>query len=122
MSAVPHLDHFERFGVTESEWRRVLAEATSLGADDADLFFEHTTATAVSLSDRIVNSAHTSVDLGVGIRVVVGDQVGYAYTEELTLAAMLDAARILIGFQKLENVGFLHGSIIPRSKLHVTSE
>ncbi|TNE84340.1 MAG: TldD/PmbA family protein [Deltaproteobacteria bacterium] len=94
MSAVPHLDHFERFGVTENEWRRVLAEATALGADDADLYFEHTTATAVALSDRIVNSAHTSVDVGVGVRVVVGDQVGYAYTEELTLPAMLEAARI----------------------------
>ncbi|MCO4744126.1 MAG: TldD/PmbA family protein [Proteobacteria bacterium] len=94
LSAAPSLDHFLDFGITENEWRTVLAEATAFGADDADLYFEHSTATSVGLSDGIVNRAHTSVDLGVGIRVVVGDQVGYAYTEELTLKAMLEAARI----------------------------
>ena len=44
---------------------------------------------AMALSDRVVNRAHTTVDLGVGVRVVVGDQVGYAYTEDLSMEAML---------------------------------
>ena len=86
--------YFQRFGVTEREWRQVLAEATAFGADDADLYFEHSTATAVGLSDGIVNAAHTGIDIGVGIRVVLGDQVGYAYTEDLSLPAMLEAARM----------------------------
>lgn len=83
---------FEPFGVTDDVIRAVLSAATTHGADDADLYFEHTTSTAVGLSDSKVNRAHTSVDLGVGVRVVVGDQVGYAYTEDLSLAAMLRAA------------------------------
>jgi TldD protein len=83
---------FAQFGIDETLLRRVLATATARGADDADLFFEHTVATAVGLSDRIVNRAHTTIDLGVGVRVVVGDQVGYAYTEELTLESMLRCA------------------------------
>ena len=40
-----------------------------------------------------VNRCHTSVDLGVGIRVVINDQVGYAYTEDLSLESMLKAAK-----------------------------
>ena len=54
---------------------------------------EDSTSTSVALTDRKVNRAHTGVDLGVGIRVVIGDQVGYAYTESLTRDSMLRAAR-----------------------------
>ncbi len=83
---------FAQFGVTDEQIRAVLAEATRHGADDADLYFEHSIGTAVRLSDRKVSRAHTSIDLGVGVRVVVGDQVGYAYTEDLSLASMKRAA------------------------------
>ena len=84
---------FAELGVDDHLFGPVLAAATRYGADHADLFFEHTTSTSVGLSDRKVNRVHTGVDLGVGVRVVVGDQVGYAFTEELTLPAMLEAAR-----------------------------
>jgi TldD protein len=83
---------FEQFGITDVLIRDTLAMATQFGADDADLFFEHTTSTTVALSDRSVNRAFTSVDVGVGVRVVVGDQVGYAYTEDLSRGSMLRAA------------------------------
>ncbi|MDJ0975943.1 MAG: metallopeptidase TldD-related protein [Planctomycetota bacterium] len=71
----------------------VLSEATSRGADFADLYFEHSRSTSISLEDGIISSAATSVDQGVGIRVVVGEQTGYAYSESLTLDAMRQAAR-----------------------------
>ncbi|MCB9669510.1 MAG: TldD/PmbA family protein [Alphaproteobacteria bacterium] len=83
---------FTQFGISDELIRAVLAEATRHGADDADLYFEHSISTAVGLSDRTVNRAHTSIDLGMGVRVVVGDQVGYAYTEDLRLASLKRAA------------------------------
>ena len=87
-------DYFERFGVSHEALAKVLSAAMARGADDCDLFFEHASSTAVVLSDGIVNRAFTGVDLGMGIRVVVGDQVGYAYTEDLDVGAMIDAAKI----------------------------
>ena len=84
---------FDQFDVTDTLISEVMAAATLYGADDADLYFEHSTSTSVALTDRKVNRAHTGVDLGVGIRVVIGDQVGYAYTESLTRDSMLRAAR-----------------------------
>ncbi len=87
------LGGFSAFGVDLAGIRRVLAAATTWGADDADLYFEHTTGHSVGLSDGAVNRASLSTDVGVGVRVVVGDQVGYAYTEDLSLEAMLGAAR-----------------------------
>lgn len=84
--------HFDEFGIDGPRCATVLRAATSLGADHADLFFEHTITTALGLADHVVNQAYTNVALGVGIRVVVGDQVGYAFSEDLTLSAMLAAA------------------------------
>jgi TldD protein len=56
------------------------------------------------LSDRKVNQVYTSVDLGVGVRVVVGDQVGYAYTEDLSIEAVLRAARTAAQIARHSNV------------------
>ena len=86
--------YFERLGVSREALDKVLAAALSQGADDCDLYFQHASSHSVGLSDGKVNKAVSRIDLGLGVRVVVGDQVGYAYTEDLSLDAdALDAAR-----------------------------
>jgi TldD protein len=84
---------FERFGVTERTLREALAAALSRGGDFADLFFQHRVETDLALEDGAVNRGFSSVELGVGVRVVKGDQTGYGYTEDLSLPAILAAAR-----------------------------
>jgi TldD protein len=71
----------------------VLEQALSKGGDFADLYFQHRLGRSLALEDGKVNRAHSSVDLGAGVRVVRGDQTGYAFTEELTDTALLQAAR-----------------------------
>jgi TldD protein len=80
------------FGITDNLCHRLLEQALSKGGDYADLYFEHKIVNALVLEDGQVNQAYGSVDLGVGIRTVKGDQVGYAFTQDLTEAAMLAAA------------------------------
>jgi TldD protein len=80
------------FGMDANVITRALQTAMSRGGDFADLYFQHRTSSYVGLEDGDVNRAYTSVDLGVGIRVVVGDQTGYAFTEELTLDSILKTA------------------------------
>lgn len=85
--------YFEnQFGIGDELARRVLAKALSRGGDFADLFFEHSVRTTISLEDGKVNRANILVTLGVGVRTVRGDQVGYSHTDELTERAMLKAA------------------------------
>jgi len=91
--ARPGTGYFERFGVTERVLREVLAAAMSRGGDHADAFFQHRIESSLALEDGAVNRAHGSVELGVGVRVVKGDQTGYGYTEDLSLDSILDAAR-----------------------------
>ncbi len=85
--------YFSRFGVTEAMIRETVAEAMSKGGDYADLFFQHRVSNNMSLEDGAVNKAFTRVELGVGVRVVKGDQTGYGFTEELTSEALKRAAQ-----------------------------
>ncbi len=84
-----YLDHFE---VTPEMLQRVLARAMSKGADYADLFFEHKISNTLALEDGKVNRAYSNVDYGMGIRVLKGDQTGFAYTETTHEADMLKVA------------------------------
>ena len=63
------------------------------GGDYADLFFEHSYRNNVGLQDGAVNRASSNIDFGMGVRVLAGDQTGYAYVENVTLDEMLKAAR-----------------------------
>ncbi len=89
----PENPFLEWFAVDEARLRRVLAELGARGADHGELYFQHTRSNSINMEDGLVSSARANVDLGVGLRVVVGDQVGYAYTEDLSEEAMIAAAR-----------------------------
>ncbi|HBH85395.1 MAG: peptidase U62 [Bacteroidetes bacterium GWE2_41_25] len=89
-SAAGYMDHFE---VSPEQLQKLLATALGKGADYADLYFEHTVTNATSLQDKKVNSAYSDIIFGVGIRVLKGDQTGFAYSENTSMDAMLKAAR-----------------------------
>jgi TldD protein len=88
-SAAGYLDHFE---VTLELLQRVVRTAMGKGGDYADLYFEHTIRHSTGLEDGKVNSAYSNIAYGVGIRVVKGEQTGYAYSETISAEAMLKAA------------------------------
>ena len=81
------------FGIDESVVAQALSEAMSRGAEFADLYFQHVRTTSLSLEDGIISRASTGIDQGVGIRAVIGDQVGYAFSESLEADAIYAAAR-----------------------------
>lgn len=83
----------KHFGVSEEELRKVLAVALEKGGNYADLFFEHTFNNYVGLQDGAVNRCNSNIDFGMGVRVLAGDQSGYAYVENITVDEMLKAAR-----------------------------
>ncbi|GHT28758.1 peptidase U62 [Bacteroidia bacterium] len=82
------------FNVSESDLRKVIAVALEKGGDYADLYFQHTFSNSLVLQDGAVNRAGSGIDYGVGIRVVSGNQQGYAFVENVTLEEMIKAARV----------------------------
>ena len=93
----PYGFYFQRFGIDEDMIRKVMAEALHYGGDYCDLFFQNELSNSIRLQDNIVSSASTNVTLGVGIRVLNGNQTGYSFTEDITLASMKAAARTAAG-------------------------
>jgi TldD protein len=89
-SAEGYLTHFE---VTTGQLHDVIRTAMEKGADYADLFFEHTLTNYSTLEDGKVDRASSNIGYGVGIRVLKGDQTGYAFSETITPEAMLKAAK-----------------------------
>lgn len=86
-------DILNHFSVTESDLQKVISEALSKGGDYADIFFEHTFSNNISLRDGEVNRASSNIDFGAGVRVVSGDQTGYAYVENTGIKDLLKAAQ-----------------------------
>ncbi|MFA6334771.1 MAG: TldD/PmbA family protein [Bacteroidales bacterium] len=81
------------FGVYERDLRRLIEIALSNGGDYADLYFEHSISSELALRDGEVNAAGSHIDYGMGVRVLFGDQTGYAYTEITSLKEMEKAAK-----------------------------
>jgi TldD protein len=85
---------FERYGLDESALERYLSAALSEGGDYADLYFEHTTTTSILVDESLVKTASEGISVGCGIRVVAGEQTGYAYSDDLAPERILKAARV----------------------------
>jgi len=85
---------YERFGLTESGLAQYLAAALSEGGEYADLYFEHTTTSSLLVDESLVKTATEGISMGCGIRVVAGEQTGYAYTDDLEPEKILKAGRI----------------------------
>jgi len=60
--------------------------------DDADLYFQYSRSEAWSLEEGRVKSGSFSIDQGVGVRAVVGDKTAFAYSDDIRLPAILEAA------------------------------
>lgn len=81
------------FGLDGDTLKRILEQGMEKGGDFAEVFCQHSANDTIGFEDGQVNRAETQVDLGVGVRVLKGDQTGYAYTEDLSLEAILRAAK-----------------------------
>ena len=82
----------EWFGVDQSSIARVMSAMTANGADLADLYFQHKRSRSLTLEQGVVGNVSSEIIQGVGMRTVLGGQTGYAFTENLTVPSMLEAA------------------------------
>ncbi len=83
----------EPFGLSEATLAQALATIGEHRVDDADLYFQTTRHEGWSLEEGIVKSGSFSIDQGVGVRAVAGEKTAFAYSDELSAASLLDAAR-----------------------------
>jgi len=93
-------DYLNHFKVSEEIIRQTMAEALSKGGDYCDIFFQHSISDYIGLEDKDVNRAYSNIDMGVGIRVLNGNQTGYSFTEVISAEAMKKAAQTAANIAK----------------------
>jgi len=81
------------FGLDESHLTRALNEIKAHQVDEADLYFQYTRSEGWSLEEGIVKTGSFSIDQGVGVRAVSGEKTAFAYSDDISEASLLDAAR-----------------------------
>ena len=73
----------------------VLSRLTNVrGNDYADLYFQYSKHESWSLDEGRVKTGSFSIDQGVGLRSVCGEKTAFAYSEDLSLEAVLASADI----------------------------
>ena len=70
----------------------VFGEMLSHRLDYADLYFQYTRSEGWSLEEGIVKSGSFNIEQGVGVRAVSGEKTAFAYSDDISLQALKDAA------------------------------
>ena len=81
------------FGLDEPQVGSLLSTLTAGGADIADIFFQQKRTQRLTLNDGVLASPRLDMQTGAGMRVVNGEDSGFAHTEDLTAEALLATAR-----------------------------
>jgi TldD protein len=80
-------------GLTETDLEHALAISLNGGVDYADLYFQQSRHENWTLEDGIVKDGGYHLEQGVGVRSCSGEKTGFAYSDDLILPALIDAAK-----------------------------
>ena len=80
------------YGLDESHLSQAFSAIRAHRIDDADVYFQYTRSEGWSLEEGIVKTGSFSIDQGVGVRAVSGEKTAFAYSDDISLASLMDAA------------------------------
>ncbi len=79
-------------GLGDNDLAAVLAQAMGPGIDSADLFFQVSRHEGWMLEDGLVKESSHNIERGVGVRAISGEKTGFAYSDQIILPALSEAA------------------------------
>ncbi len=80
-------------GLDTQALQTVLNNIMSHQVDYADLYFQYVRSESWGLEEGQVKSGAFSIDQGVGVRAVSGEKTAFAYSDEINLPALQEAAK-----------------------------
>ncbi len=84
---------FAPTGLSEQHLEHVFSQLLTKDTTLADLYFQSARYESWGLEEGIIKSGSYSIEQGVGVRSVCGEQTGFAYSGEITLTALLESAK-----------------------------
>jgi TldD protein len=79
-------------GLDDARLEQVFGTVLRHRVDFADLYFQIVREESWALEDGIVKDASASIEQGVGVRALAGEKTGFAYSDEIVLPALEEAA------------------------------
>lgn len=79
-------------GLTENDLEQALSATMTGGVDYADLYFQQSRQESWVLEDGIIKDGGYHLEQGVGVRACSGEKTGFAYSDDLVLPALQQAA------------------------------
>ncbi|WP_373975853.1 metalloprotease TldD [Chitinibacter sp. SCUT-21] len=81
------------FSLDDQALNQVFGQMLTHEIDYADLYFQYSRSEAWSLDEGIVKSGSFNIDQGVGVRAISGEKTAFAYSDDISLAALSQAAQ-----------------------------
>ena len=69
--------------LSQTSIERILTAALSVGGDFSEVFIQHKKSSGVALLNGVVESTTSSIDCGIGIRILEGDKCVYVYSNDV---------------------------------------
>jgi TldD protein len=74
--------------------QKILAKALAKGGEFADVYIENRVSRQIVMQESVFRSGLYGISQGAGVRVIAGNQTGYAYTDEITPEKLMRAAEV----------------------------
>ncbi len=91
--AIAHRTLLDPAGLAGGDLDRVMGQLLGAAVDAADVYLQATRYEAWMLEDGIVKEGSHSIEQGAGVRAVSGEKTGFAYSDEIALPTLLEAAK-----------------------------
>ena len=85
-------DLLDPAGITDNQLQQILGTILGNAIDSADLYFQAAYSESWVLEDGIVKGGSYHIDRGVGVRAMSGEKTGFAYSDDILVPALTQAA------------------------------
>lgn len=109
-------------GLKETDLHATLGQLMTRGVDAADLYFQARQSESWVLEDGLVKEGSFSIDQGVGVRAVSGEKTGFAYSDEILLPALHEAAASARAISRAGQSGEMQAWSKPTSRSLYTAD
>ncbi|MBS0298888.1 MAG: metalloprotease TldD [Proteobacteria bacterium] len=81
------------YDIDASGLQQVLGQILTHKIDYADLYFQYSRSEGWMLEEGIVKSGSFNIEQGVGVRAISGEKTGFAYSDDISMPALVSAAQ-----------------------------
>lgn len=103
------------YDIDAARLQQVLGQILTHHIDYADLYFQYSRSEGWMLEEGIVKSGSFNIEQGVGVRAISGEKTGFAYSDDISMPALVSAAQAT---RAIANQGGMHSvQVVKRNQM-----